>query len=150
MAVDTANNDRIVGIRAHRVEYKGGQEKESPENITDRKVPALIRYAYKNFNPFEKLNVDKYLHFKFLCVDRNYRGRNISVKMMESTFDFMRKENIPLAYVFATSFYSQAVFKKLGFGMVDSMDYADYKVNGQVVFAPDPIHKGWATFIKWI
>lgn len=167
MAIDTANNNKIVGVRAHRVEKRGEREKSQEEEKEDKKddVPAkdkaaeacaallrLVDFAYDRFNPWEKLDVDQLLYFKFLIVHRDYRGRNIGVKMTDFTFDFMRREKIPVAYVLATSAYSKAVFKKTGFVVVDEMAYEDYKEDGKVVFCPEPreVHTGFATCVKWV
>lgn len=73
------------------------------------------------------------MYFEYLPVHRDCRG-NISVLMMNETFEFMRKEEIPVAYVMATGAYSKAAFLKTGFECVDEVLYKDFNVNGKVVF----------------
>lgn len=155
MAIDTANGNKVVGVRAHRVERRGDVPKEEQVPLeTDAPTEAVLgflQYSYNRCNPWTIVDEDSMLCFKFLVVDKEYRGRNISGKMMELTMDYMRSEGIPVAYVQATSAYSQAVFKKLNFEQVDEILYEDYKVDGKVVFHPDqPIHKRYAAFIKRI
>lgn len=153
MAIDTANNNKIVGVRAHRVTTKSEQKDirdEVPRDDPAAPYTDLVGLFQQRYNPWTKLDVDKFLYLKFLCVHRDYRGRNISVKMMDMTFDFMRREKIPVVYVFASSAYSQGVFEKTQFEKVDYMAYEDYKVDGEVVFKVGPVHKGCATYVKWI
>lgn len=156
MAIDTAKDDAIVGVRAHRVVNRDDPKEERPppndEKEMDPCAPLLdlVDTAFLRYNPWKELTIDKLLYFKFLIVHPDYRGRNIAARMTEFTFDFMRREKIPVAFVLATSVYSQAVFKKTGFQVVDEIKYEDYKVNGQRVFSPAPIHTGCATLIKWV
>lgn len=153
MAVDTANGNKIVGVRAHRVQRRDEQVEENNHEEGDPCAPLLqlVDFAFQRYNPWTKLGIEKLLYFKFLSVHRDYRGRGVSAKMMEFTFDFMRRERIPVAYVLASSAFSQAVFRKAGFQLVDEMRYEDYKVDGKRVFQPkDEVHNGWATLIKWI
>lgn len=152
MAIDTANNNKIVGVRAHR-RTKTSEKDEIPiENLGDPliKLLKLVATCEEHYNPRKELKVPEYLHLKYLCVDRDYRGRNISLKMMNFTFDFMRREQIPVAYVFASSFYSQQVFLKMDFEVVYEIPYEDYKVDGEVVFKMGPVHTKCACLIKWI
>lgn len=154
MAIDTANNNKIVGVRAHRVvtkdeETPSGQSSDSDDSSSNLLMD-LVDYMIGRYNPWKELGVDKILHFKYLLVHPEYRGRNIGAIMTKFTFDFMQRENIPVAYVLATSIYSQAVFKKTGFQVVDEVNYADYKKNGKRVFEPAPIHQSCMTLVKWV
>lgn len=153
MAIDTADNNRIVGVRAHRV------TKITEPEIPLEKLPSedplipvlkLLAHCQDRYDPKKELKVDEFLYFKFLCVRRDCRGWNIGFRMTEFTFDFMRKEKIPVAYVFASSAYSQRVFLKLNFEIVDEMPYEDYQVDGRVVFKMDGIHTKCACLIKWV
>lgn len=156
MAIDTAKDDAIVGVRAHRVVNRDDTKEERPPPNDGKEMDPcaplldLVDTAFLRYNPWKELTIDKLLYFKFLIVHPDYRGRNIAARMTEFTFDFMRREKIPVAFVLATSVYSQAVFKKTGFQVVDEIKYEDYKVNGQRVFSPAPIHTGCATLIKWV
>lgn len=152
MAIDTANNDMIVAVRAHQIERRSDVSvTPDKECKTGSPIFDLLNFAYQRHNPWAKYSVDQLMHFKYICVHRGYRGLNISQHINSLTFDLMRKERIPLAYVIATSGYSQAVLKRMQFTVVDEMKYEDYKVDGKVVFKPEnPIHSGFATMIKWV
>lgn len=149
--MDTANNNKVVGLLLQRIERREDQKETKDKEEESHPVLRLVDYAVKRFNPWEKLEEDVILDLDVLSVHRDYRGRNISVIMMEASFELMRKEKICLAYVMVTSAFSRAVFLKSGFQIVDEMDYVDYKVNGEVVFEPaEKIHRGFATLIKWL
>lgn len=152
MAIDTADNNKIVGVRAHRVTKVTEEETPLDKLPSDPLTPLIKLQAHcqERYDPKKRLNVEEFLYLKFLCVRRDCRGRNIGVKLMEFTFDFMRREKIPVAYVFASSAYSQRVFQKLEFETVYEMPYEDYKVDGKVVFKVGGIHTKCACLIKWI
>lgn len=152
MATDKTSDHKIVGIAGNRVAGRNDpiEDDDGPEDSNADLVSTWMDFAHQRYDPWSKLKVDTMLEIEFLAVHKDYRGLGLSVKMIEFTFEFMRKEKIPLAYVLATSAYSQAVFKKMCFELVDEMKYEDYKVDGKVVFQPEKVHVGWAIFIKWI
>jgi GNAT superfamily N-acetyltransferase len=43
-----------------------------------------MKYAQKQFNVFEKFDVNEYLIAYGLCVDDSYRGRGIATEMLKS------------------------------------------------------------------
>lgn len=155
MAIDTANGNKIVGVRAHRVERRcvPSDPLTVPDGVDDppgAAVSKLVELCYDRWNPWDKSDVDSFLYFKFLAVHKDYRGQGVSVKMMDATFEFMRSHGIPLAYVWACSFYSQNVFRQLGFETVDQINYEEYVVDGSVVFRPEKPHVSCNTMVKWL
>lgn len=155
MAVDRANGNKIVGVRVHRILKRNEdqiKDEEGSECIpaTAASIINFVDFVSSQYDPWAQKGMNSLLSFQYMAVHREYRGRNISSKMLEFTFDFMRREKIPVAHVVATSAYSQAVFKKLKFELVHQIKYEDYKVDGKVVFHTEPPHTQCATFIKWI
>lgn len=153
IALDTAQNNKIVGVRVHRVVRRGDQDTFDPPPSNDENVDKILRYlefAHKQFNPFASYDIDKFLDCCFIAVHRDYRGHNLGSRMMEFTFEFMRREKIPLISVLVSSKYSRDIMEKLGFRVHFEMAYEDYKENGQKVFFPDEIHKGFAVLSKFI
>lgn len=156
MAVDNrANGNKIVGVRAHRILKRNDaqtKDEKGSEGIsaTAASIIRFLDFVSSQYDPWTQLDMNSILSFQYMAVHRDYRGRHISSKMLEFTFDFMRHEKIPLAHVVATSAYSQAVFKKLKFDLVYQIKYEDYKVDGKVVFHTEPPHTQCAIFIKWI
>lgn len=151
MAIDTSKDNLIVGLRGHRVYQRGEKDAYNPpEDEKWNRLMTLGNFAFKRVDVWSKCDVEKILEAKFLTVHRDYRGRNLSVKMMEFTFDFMRREKIPLFYLWATSEYTKIVVRKLGFQIADEMDYKDYKVDGKQVFKPEEPHSGYAIYVKWV
>lgn len=49
-----------------------------------------------------------------------------------------------------TSHFSAMAAKRLGFEKIYSLDYADYKPQGEVVFAPEAPHKAATVYVQKI
>lgn len=152
MAIDTTKNDQIVGLRGHRVNKRDEPVAayNPPEDEKWDRVYALGSFAFNRVDPWNKFKVDSMLEAKFLAVHREYRGMNIGVKMIQFTMDFMRREKIPLFYLWATNEYTKIVVGKLGFEKVDEMKYTEYKVDGEQVFYPPDMHPSYAIYVKWL
>lgn len=152
MAIDTSKNDKIVGLRGHRVNNRNESVAayNSPEDEKWDRVYSLGSFAFNRVDPWNKYDIDSMLEAKFLAVHREYRGMNIGVMMIQFTLDFMRREKIPLFYLWATNEYTKNVVGKLGFEKVDEMNYTDYKVDGKQVFFPPEMHPSYAIYVKWV
>lgn len=151
MAIDVSKENQIVGLRGHRVIKRGEKSQyQPPKDELWERFMALNDFAFDRVDVWNKYEIESMVECKFLTVDREYRGRGISGKMMEFTFDYMRREKVPLIYCWATSYYTKVVMTKLGFTVVDEMLYEDYKVNGKQVFCPAEVHKGYTILIKMV
>lgn len=49
-----------------------------------------------------------------------------------------------------TSHFTAKALKKLGFDCIYTLNYADYKVNGEVVFKPEPPHAAVTVYAQKI
>lgn len=152
MAIDTTKEDQIVGIRINYVTKRGEPEDEKLSCGDALSTLGLLgSYAYNQVDPWNRFKeVDTILEAEFLLVHKDYRGMNISVLMMELTFDYMRKEKIPLFYLWATSAFARNIVEKLGFELIHEIKYEDFKVDGKQVFFPEKIHTASAAYIKWV
>lgn len=108
-------------------------------------------YIEGDFNVFDLYpGTDVIMDGKILSVNSNYRGMGIAGRLTERTLDFMREHNIPVMHVLCSSHYSARVMEKLGFHEVYRLNYADYKVNNEVVFAPGEPHLTARILVKEI
>lgn len=149
MAIDTTKDDRIVGIRINELQIRPHKLDKDPKRRNSAcSIQGLLDIAKSQYDPWNNPDIQKILQLQFSLVDPEYRGQNLSIRMMESTFDLMRREKIPLAVVVVTGKFSRAVMDKLEFEVQFEMDYKDYKVNGERVFYPKEIHTGFAVLSK--
>lgn len=149
MARDTANNNQIVGVNVNWIQKPNEPEEEVEEinAIMDR----FFKFVMTQFDPWKEFShIDSLLDCKLVAVHKEYRGQNICRKLVEFTFDFMRRQKIPLATVFVTGKFSRDVMDRMGYNPVYELLYEDYKVDGKQVFYPEEIHKGCAVMLKWV
>lgn len=150
-AIDTANGNKLIGVRGHRIVNRGDEcDYDPPADEPFDKVVDLVDHCWNKVDPWKRFDVDKFLECKFLTVDRNYRGQNIGVKMMNFTVDFMRANDVPLIYIFGSSYYTAEIMKKMDFEVLEVANYADYKENGKAVFKPAHPHTFYIVGVKWI
>lgn len=104
-----------------------------------------------DFNVFDLYpETDVIMDGKILSVNTNYRGLGIAGRLTECTLDYMREHKIPVMHVLCSSHYSARVMEKLGFHEVYRLNYADYKVNNEVVFVPAEPHSTARVLVKEI
>lgn len=51
-------------------------------------------------------------------------------------------------YVECTSYFSAQIMKRLGFEKVYTLKYSDYKVDGKVIFNPNPPHQEYSVYVQ--
>lgn len=116
-----------------------------------KKVLKLMDFIEDDFNVFDLYpGTDVIMDGKILSVNSNFRGLGIAGRLTECTLDYMREHNIPVMHVLCSSHYSARVMEKLGFHEVYRLNYADYKVNDEVVFAPGEPHLSARILVKEI
>lgn len=154
IAIDSAKNNKIVGVRVHELVKREDRIQESldPSEIDNTNpIRMFLDFCLSQFDPWSAYpEIDSMMDGIFIAVHKEYRGRNLGIRMMEFTFEFMRNEKIPLYFLIVTSKYSRAMMKKLDFETVFEIRYEDYKVDGKRVFYPEEIHTGATVMVKRI
>ncbi|XP_023290983.2 arylalkylamine N-acetyltransferase 1 isoform X1 [Lucilia cuprina] len=147
----------IIGVflnaLMHRPVPNAEHEKsaDSCDHPKFRKVLQLMDFIEEDFNVFDLYpGTDVIMDGKILSVNSNYRGLGIAGRLTESTLDYMREHKIPVMHVLCSSHYSARVMEKLGFHEVYRLNYADYKVDNEVVFAPGEPHLTARILVKEI
>lgn len=106
-------------------------------------------HVEESFNVFDLYQeTDVALDCKILSVNSNYRGIGIAGRLTERTLQYMRDNKIPLMHIMCSSHYSARVAEKLGFHEVYRLDYADYKVQNEIVLQPAPPHVAVRILVK--
>ena len=99
----------------------------------------------------EKYQVTKLLKFCGLCVHEDYRNKGIGSELVKRAINHGSSKGYTLIGVVGSSFYSQRIFERQGFQKVKSIPYADFLINGEVVFTGiEDIHKFCCSYIKQI
>lgn len=111
----------------------------------------LMDYIDENFNIFDLYpDKDVVLDGKIVSVNSNYRGLGIAGRLTEHTLQYMRDNHISLMQVLCSSHFSARVMEKIGFSEVYRLNYCDYKVNDNIVFAPAMPHTAARILVKEI
>ncbi|XP_017476326.1 PREDICTED: dopamine N-acetyltransferase [Rhagoletis zephyria] len=148
-------NGELIGVFLNGL-LKRPPPDEVPEKSADscqhpkfKKILSLFERIEENFNIFDFYpNIDTILDGKILSVNTEYRGMGIAGRLTERTLEYMREHNIPIMHVLCSSHYSARVMEKLGFHEVYKLNYADYKVHGEVVFVPAEPHVAARILVK--
>ncbi|XP_054736531.1 arylalkylamine N-acetyltransferase 1 [Anastrepha obliqua] len=150
------NNGELIGVFLNGLLKRPPPDAAVPDKPADscqhqkfKKILNFFDRIEENFNIFDLYpNTDTILDGKILSVNSDYRGMGIAGRLTESTLDYMKQHNIPVMHVLCSSHYSARVMEKLGFHEVYKINYADYKVNGEVVFKPAEPHVAARILVK--
>lgn len=130
------------------------QSNEEPPKYTDpnvQKIVDILSSLEHQFNIFDKYpNVNAFLDVCILTTQADYRGFGLAAKLMERTMEYMRNNQLEIILVLCTSHYSARVCEKLHFNNVYRLPYTDYKVNGEIVYAPAKPHEAAQIYLKEI
>ncbi|XP_028136692.1 arylalkylamine N-acetyltransferase 1 isoform X2 [Diabrotica virgifera virgifera] len=143
-------NGRIVGVCLTALLEKDKYEFEEYP-VTDKKFEKILRmleYAERKgdlFNRFPEVN--KILSIVVLSVDASLRGKGIAKKLTNESKQLAKEHGAQMMFLECSSFFSAAVAKSLGYELIWSMDYENYKVNGEVVLKPAHPHKAVQLFV---
>lgn len=94
MALDTAQDDRIVGMRINELLIRQ-LDKNIKSSYSSASLKAFFEFIESQYDPWMNPDTHKVLKIRLLLVDPEYRGQNLSIRMMESTFDLMRQDKNP-------------------------------------------------------
>lgn len=150
MAIDTGNNNQIVGTMVQRIVKRDETDTwVAPTEGSFKTIVDFLDHVQRKFDPWSSFtDIESYMDLKMASVHQKYRGNQISSQMLHFTTEFMRRENIPVATAIATSIYSRNILEQEHYKAVFEMKYADYKVDGKPVFETEKIHTGVAVMAK--
>ncbi|XP_072376345.1 arylalkylamine N-acetyltransferase 1-like isoform X2 [Diabrotica undecimpunctata] len=143
-------NSRIVGVCLNvMLERDTFEFEEYP--VTDErfvKVVRLLEYAEREVDLFKRYpEVNKILSIFILSVDASLRGKGIAKKLTNKAKELAKEHGAQIIFMECTSFFSAAMAKSLGYELIWSLDYENYKINGEVVLKPAPPHKSLQLFV---
>uniref|UniRef100_A0A6P7FKK1 aralkylamine N-acetyltransferase n=1 Tax=Diabrotica virgifera virgifera TaxID=50390 RepID=A0A6P7FKK1_DIAVI len=143
-------NEKIVGVCLNVMLERDKFEFEEYPVKDERfvKVVRLLEYAERKVDLFKRYpEVNKILSIFVLSVDASLRGKGIAKKLTNKSKELAKEHGAQMVFLECTSFFSAAVAKSLGYELVWSLDYENYKVNGEVVLKPVHPHKSLQLFV---
>jgi len=94
------------------------------------KITRLLMDLVKDVDLFDRFHINAYVLLEILCVHPRYAGRGLAGKMIDITGRIARESGHSLIISEATSGYSSSAFLKAGYTIENSIDYADYSLDG--------------------
>lgn len=156
VAFDLDKNNKMIGVIIADIFSPSSSERklQEAERIEDTNkqwsnVLRLLAHLEDKANIFERYNVQKALDLFAMTVDKEYRGKDVSGKMVQMVEDNAKRLGYPLAVTLCTSYFTIQLCKRLKLECVQEFKYAEYKdSNGKQVFDPPPPHTHFAMYAK--
>ncbi|XP_065160997.1 arylalkylamine N-acetyltransferase 1-like isoform X3 [Atheta coriaria] len=148
-----SSSDEVVGVSVNAVDRPsdGQEEAEDCGNPKFQKIINLLMTIDCEVDIFNRYkDVNSVMNCKILSVDSTWRGRGIAKQLLDKTRDVARQQGQQLMRVDCTSHYSAKAIARLGFECIYTKQYADYKVDCEAVFTPEPPHTEVAVYVQAI
>nr|XP_023025537.1 dopamine N-acetyltransferase-like [Leptinotarsa decemlineata] len=143
-------DENLVGVCMSVVIEK--ETKKTTVNCQDEKFAKLLKffeYVGERADPFEQYpDCTRAVCIGIVSVDESYRGRGIAKNLLNTTSKLAKDRGCGFVTVTCTSHFTALGLKRLGFELFFSLDYADYKINNQVVLRPKSPHKSVTVYTK--
>ena len=94
------------------------------------KITHLLMDLVQDIDLFGRFHTNAYVLLQILCVHPQYAGRGLAGKMVDMTERLARGAGHSLIISEATSEYSASAFIKAGYTVENSIEYADYSLDG--------------------
>ncbi|CAG9821516.1 unnamed protein product [Phaedon cochleariae] len=142
---------KLIAVCLNFILHRGKKEHFHCEDEKFSKIVGMLEYVEEKSDPFQKYpGCDKAVSVGIVSVDDSCRGKGVAKKLIEKTGELGKQNGCGFLVVDCSSHFTACAVKKLGFEMIYSLDYADYKVNGEVVLCPEPPHKAVTVYTKKI
>jgi len=147
----TSHSNEVIGFRLSRIL---DMDKYAPgDSIFDYVEPGVLRtildHVSKDWAKFlvndkgEKCK--KVLHFLCLGVHADYGGKGLAEKMCRENLALAEELGCEYCVVIGSNWMSQRVFEKLGFDVIGSAEYTEFK---HLVDVTDPKQKFSKAYVK--
>lgn len=140
----------IAGVRLAKVRVPSDIEKpvDKPWSQLD-KVFEVLRLSALKAKVFERYKVDKLLQSTMICVNRDFRGKGVGLKLYSENMELGRKLGYKVYICDCTSVFSAKLCEKLGMELIDSWDFSEYvDEDGEQLLKTEPIHDKLRVFGK--
>ncbi|XP_074042780.1 arylalkylamine N-acetyltransferase 1-like isoform X2 [Leptinotarsa decemlineata] len=142
---------KLIGVCLNAILEKGQKKSMKCKDEKFSKILNLFNYVGSQVNIFDKYpECDRGVAIGIVSVDESYRGKGIAKKLMEKTRQIGKERGCGFITVDCTSHFTACAVKRLGFELYYSLNYEDYKVDGQVVLKPQEPHRAFTVYTKKI
>jgi GNAT superfamily N-acetyltransferase len=98
-------------------------------------VLAILDELDTKYKQGKKIEINKYLHFEFLAVNKQYRGKNIAHNLVKTCLENGIDRGYKIAISTVTNPTSRHIHSKSGFKDCFEIPYQTFTYEGQKVFA---------------
>jgi len=143
----------VIHVMDYEKEVKAIEEEEVLSRC--RKPPAkflsvlrFLEHLGHDIDVAAQYGVDKWSDLMLVAgrVDRRVPG--LGTELIKRSLNRAEEQGIKVQLGCATSYFTGRIFEKLGFSLVKSIKYEDYKMDGVVVFPPEEPHLEGKFFVK--
>ncbi|XP_064119184.1 uncharacterized protein LOC135224264 [Macrobrachium nipponense] len=156
MAIDEAAEGRLVGVAINSIKRRG--DPPGPDDflawIDPKKDPKMYRIISfltqlaGDIDFYGNYNVDRFLSFELLNVDKEYGGRGIASMLVEQSCNVARKQEFTCLVAETTGIFSAKIFARHAFKTIREVQYSQYRQNGRLCFPNTGIHTSARVCVK--
>nr|UGX61747.1 arylalkylamine N-acetyltransferase [Henosepilachna vigintioctopunctata] len=149
-SVKATCDGKLVAFSMNGIVYSQDEsEKSYVDNPKFQKILDFLNYNSLACDIFKRYpNADKAMSVKIVSVDPCMRGKGVATKLVEKTREIAKDLGCKLMFVECTSHFTALIMQRLGFEKIYSLDYADYKVDEEVVFKPKKPHSTYTVYTQ--
>ncbi|CAG9821515.1 unnamed protein product [Phaedon cochleariae] len=145
------HNENIIAMCLAGITERGKLDNFHCSDEMFLKTATFLGYVDQQADSFKQFpECDKALVINVVTVDTLYRGRGLASRLIQKTIELGKERGCGFVTAQCTNHFSALAMKKLGFQLHYSLDYADYKVDGKVVFRTKPPHEAVTVYSKKI
>jgi len=139
LVLDKATN-KIAGVRISSINRKD----DHPEipNIKNKEktgpILGILLRLSEDAKMFERyLEIDHYVEFVMVSVDKEYRGFGLATEIYDRAFKMLTAMNFPLIKCVFSSPYTQKIARKRGFYELGKINFLDWKDENDQSYFPN-------------
>ena len=144
LALVSASSGEIIGVRINSIISKNDLHDTSQIKSEKMKIiEEFLIYLGDLNNIFDHYGVEDAVHFFGIGIHREYRGNGFGTQLMKAAIALFKNLEIGGIVIKGegSSNYSKRIYEKFEFDILAEVVYADYKVDGVVVFQNLGEHK---------
>lgn len=157
IAEDALSGD-MLGVIINTLEpsAKGGDGAEDdlprcrrmPEKFG--RVMEFLSFLSEGIDISSSYQVDQWSDIMLLAARSDIRIPGLGTELVTRGMDLAQKRGIKVQTCIATSYFTARISEKLGFTTLKTLNFADYKRDGVVVFPPEEPHIQAKYFVKML
>merc|ERR1739838_470499 len=146
---------KMMGLTVFIMESNHGGYVDEVQNTVDACLPrklssifTFLDYMKSNVDIEKEYKVDAWADVEFLVCRSDKRGPGLGTELVRRAVGIMEERGVKVITGHASSHFSSKIFQKLGFQEVFCQQFAEYKVDGEVVFPTTEPHTHARLYIR--